>query len=404
MEGAMRQTHYTLKGKDVHERAGHLLQKHLGLVDFGRKCKVTVILHVLFFAASRLISIHAACQRLKEAPSDSAMFKALLATLPAYAELQRRVNQALVGNVPKRLRRRLQRLAIDLTLIPYHGQPLVDPKEVYRSLAKCGTSHFHAYASLYVVCRGQRFTVALTPVEKGEVMSVVIKRLLRQAAKAGIRPRLLLLDRGFYSIDVIRYLQCARVPFLMPAIARGRKPKKGEAATGIRAFQIRKKGGWGQHTLTRAKGTPRRATVSICVYCGNYQGKWKRHGRFAWVYAYWGFQPHSVRWLADTYRTRFGIETSYRQMNQARIRTCTRNPLLRFLFVAIALILRNVWVWYHWEVLAKPRRGARLLQLERLRFETMLIWLLHVAESVLGVADEVSIQRSPDPPVRTTAA
>lgn len=391
----MRTPQYPITAAAVHQHAVHLFQTHLKLLDHGRKCTAAVVLHVLFYAASRLMSICAACQRLAEAPSDQALFTALLATLPEYAELQKRVNRALAGRLPKALRRRLQRLAIDLTLIPYHGKPFADAKEIYRSLAKCGTSHFHAYASLYVVCQGQRFTVALTPVEKGEAMSAVVKRLLRQAAKAGVRPRLLLLDRGFYSVDVIRYLQCARVPFLMPAIARGRKPKGGQAATGIRAFQTWKKGGWGQHTLTASSGSQRRATVSICVYCGNYRGKWKRHGRFVWIYAYWGLQPASTRWVADTYRTRFGIETSYRQMNQARIRTCTRRPLLRFLFVAIALILRNIWVWYHWEVLASPRRGGRLLRLERLRFETLLIWLLHVAEAALGTCDETTTERPP---------
>jgi IS4 transposase len=119
------------------------------------------------------------------------------------------------------------------------------------------------------------------------------------------------------------------------------------------------------------------------------------------VYAYWGFQPSSPRWLADTYRTRFGIESSYRQMNQARIRTCTRDPLLRFFFVAIALILRNVWVWYHWQVLARPRRGRRLLCLERMRFETMLTWLLHVAETALGVCDATTTERPQPATLRT---
>jgi len=403
MEGAMRQGHYTLKGKDVQEHAANLLQRFLRLVDHGPKCTVQVVLHVLFYAASRVVSIYAACQRLCDAPCDSAMFAALVAMMPEYAELQRRVNRTLAADVPKAMRRRLQRLAIDLTLIPYHGEPLADPKEVYRGLAKSGTSHFHAYASLYVVCQGQRFTIALTPVEKGEAMGDVVKRLLRQAARVGVRPRLLLLDRGFYSIEVIRYLQCARVPFLMPAVARGRKRKNGEVS-GIRAFRTWKKGGWGKHTLTASKGRYRRATVSVCVYCGNYRGQWKRHGRFAWVYVYWGFRPCSPRWVADTYRTRFGIESSYRQMNQARIRTCTRDPMLRFLFVAIALILRNVWVWYHWEVLARPRRGRRLLCLERLRLDTLLTWLLHVAEDALGVRDETTTERPPDPPVRTAMA
>jgi hypothetical protein len=34
-------------------------------------------------------------------------------------------------------------------------------------------------------------------------------------------------------------------------------------------------------------------------------------------------------------------------MNEARIRTRTRDPSQRLLFVGIALVLRNVWVWSH---------------------------------------------------------
>src|SRR5205085_4164113 len=108
---------------------------------------------------------------------------------------------------------------------------------------------------------------------------------------------LLLLDRGFYSVGVLRYLQAARVPFLMPAVAHGKKPKDGQPATGIRAVKLLKRGGWGQHTLRDRNQRP--ATVSICVYAGNYRGQWQRQGRFAWVYAYWGWKPNSPRWVAD---------------------------------------------------------------------------------------------------------
>jgi len=41
-------------------------------------------------------------------------------------------------------------------------------------------------------------------------------------------------------------------------------------------------------------------------------------------------------------------------MNEARIRTCTRDPRQRLLFVGIALVLRNVWVWLHFK-LAKEK-------------------------------------------------
>jgi putative transposase len=392
MEGAMRTTHYTLTGKGIQEHAAGLIRKHLGLKDFSVKCTATVLMQVLFAAAARLTSIFSAAQRLKTSPCAETIRKAVLATLPDYAELQKRVNRALVGDCPKALRRRPQRLAIDLHLKPYYGQPYSDPKEIYRSQAKAGTNDFHAYATAYVVYQGQRFTVALTPVEQGEKMDVVVQRLLALARKTAIRPGLLLLDRGFYSIEVIRYLQAARVPFLMPAVARGRKPKNGQPATGIRAFQLLKRGGWREHRLSSGKKS---ATVSICVHCSNYRGKWKRHGRYAWVYAYWGFNPGSTRWIADTYRQRFGIETSYRQLNEARINTCTSNPTVRFFFVALALILRNVWVWLHWEVLSSPRRGRRLLRPERLRFKAMLLCLLHVAEALFGIADECFTERKP---------
>ena len=111
-----------------------------------------------------------------------------------------------------------------MTRIPYHGKAFRKVEEIYRGLAKSGTTHFHAYATCYVVHKGRRFTIGLIRVEKGTSMVTVLKQLLHIARRAGVRPRLLLLDRGFYSVEVIRYLQAARYPFLMPVVCRGRKP------------------------------------------------------------------------------------------------------------------------------------------------------------------------------------
>jgi putative transposase len=187
--------------------------------------------------------------------------------------------------VPRALLRRPQQVAIDLVLIPYHGLPFDTELEIYRSQAKSGTSHFHAYATAYVVRKGQRYTVALTGVKTGESLKDVIQRLLRQAASVGVRPRLLLLDRGFYSVAVIRYLQAARYPFLMPVVCHGRSPKQPGGPTGSYVFRTWKTSGWSTHTLADAK--KRTATVSICVKCRNYRGQWKRHGRQVLIYAYW---------------------------------------------------------------------------------------------------------------------
>jgi hypothetical protein len=123
-----------------------LCQRHIRLRDHGPKGTASILWAVLFWAASRITSLAAACAALRGAPSDTAAHDALLATLPDYAELQRRINHALQGHLPKALRRRRQPLATDLKLVPYHGQPLKDD-EVYRRQARNGTSHFHAYAT-----------------------------------------------------------------------------------------------------------------------------------------------------------------------------------------------------------------------------------------------------------------
>ncbi len=389
----MRPPHRILNRNHVHRLAAEHLQSHLQFRDYKRKTSAQVLWTLLLAAAARITSLSDACLRLRDAPSDETARKALLATLPDYATLQRQLNAALAGYLPRTLRKHPQRLAIDLTLIPYHGQPFRDPSEVYRGQAKDGTSHFHAYATAYVVKHGQRYTVALTGVAKGEPLKDVVQRLLRQAARVGVRPRLLVLDRGFYSVAVVRYLQRARYPFLMPVVCHGRSPKQPGGPTGSYVFRTWRKSGWSRYTLTEAK-TGRTATVRIGVKCRNRRGERGRHGREALVYAYWGHRPGSPEAVFTTYRLRFGIESSYRQMHEGRIRTTTRRPEVRLLYAGIALVLRNLWVWLHHAVLSMPRRGGRVILLERLRWKTLLLWLLHVAESMFGVADTTVTERT----------
>ena len=145
---------------------------------------------VLFYAADQWCSLSIACQRLRTAPSDQAVRDARRALCPPLETLEPQLNNSFAAQLPQALRQRRQRVAIDLTLIPYPGPPHRRAEEIYRSQAKSGTTPFHAYATASVVRRGRRFTVALTPVEHGADLVDVVKRLLRFASRAGIRPNL----------------------------------------------------------------------------------------------------------------------------------------------------------------------------------------------------------------------
>jgi len=132
----MRPRNSTLTARHVHRCAATILQDPLQLPDHGPKCRAGPLLTLLFYAAARLTSLSDACQSLRDAPADEAARLALIATLPDFAAWPRRLNAARAGNLPRAVRRREQRRAADVVLIPSDGQPLHDPDEVYRSQAK----------------------------------------------------------------------------------------------------------------------------------------------------------------------------------------------------------------------------------------------------------------------------
>src|SRR5262249_45362553 len=148
--------------------------------------------------------------RLAQVPSANTAREHLRACLPAdrrgLQQLEQRLNRALQAHLPSKLRQRLRQrrveVALDLTDVPYHGQPEQDEEEIRRSQAKSGTTHSHSYASLQIVQQRQRLTLALTWVTKGETMAQVVTRLLATARRCGLRLKCLYGDKGFASVAV----------------------------------------------------------------------------------------------------------------------------------------------------------------------------------------------------------
>ncbi len=383
---------YIITKNEVYGYANHWLGLSLKLEYEGTKCTASTLLQILLIAAARTVSIFAACRDLADAPTDQTIRNALAASLPEITELERRLNRSLCTKLPKALFRKSRRIAIDLTLIPYHGQPLHDEKEIYRSAPKSGTTHFHAYATAAVIHKGHRYTLALLRVEHGTTMKDVVQRLLKIVRRCGVKIRYLLLDKGFFSIEVITYLKRAGVGFIIPAMVRGRKPKGRKKATGLRAIR-KKKNGYYQHTLRgKVGGKPRTSRVTICVASKRYTHKktGKRRTKKL-MYVVWKVRltPRAIR---EMYRKRFGIETSYRQMHEARIKTCTRDPKLRLLFIGIALVLRNIWVWLHFKLAKGKWSEEPQLFLELLRFREMLHWIGQVVGKLLHADEKQGIE------------
>ena len=374
------QTCCSISSGEVHQWALDWLVQAKLVRDRGWKCTAVVVLNIVLRAAARSISVSAACRDLASAPSDQAVMTALEEGLPkTLSVLERRLNEALTGQLPRRLRRRRWQIAIDWHLTPYYGQPYESRNEIYYGKPRQGTKQFHAYASACIVEYGERYTLALTWVRRHESTVKVLRRLMARIRELGLKIRRVLLDRAFFSVSVIEFLQYEQLPFLMPVVLRGRRSKKRRPATGLRWIK-QQAAGWYQHTM---KNKHREVTVRVCVgYRTHKNRKDGKRGKQKLLFAAWrvGGSPTEIR---KCYRKRFGIETSFRQLRQARIYTSTRQPRLRLLFIAVALVLRNLWVWVHHMFLAEGDRNHRTLHLERLRFKRMLDWIVHEIQRLL---------------------
>ena len=337
------------------------------------------LFEILLRAASNLESIEQTCKTVESAPTGNDVRYHL--NKPKKLEtLEAELNVALRCQVPGRLCGTRQKLAIDLNLIPYYGTPSEEELPyIIRSRAKAGTCSFYGYATLYVISRGKRVTLALHAVRSDETLVCVLTRLLDQIAELNISIKRLYLDRGFYCVPVIRWLQACSLPFEMPVIVRG---KQG----GTRALVDQKRTYKTQYTMhSQQYGS---VTFDVWVV-GTYQmGRRGQHG--VEYHAFVVYKVHlAIRALGPDYRKRFGIESSYRQKNLCRIPTTTKNPVTRLLFVGIAFLLVNLWVVMVWRSVSKPRKGGRQLFPALFPLRTMLQFLRQAIERKLGTKTEI---------------
>ena len=361
---------HKVSSRQVQAHAQHLLEAIFGIDTPSH----TELVKVVLTAAALTISLFAACLRLRTL-SDQTARTALRSRLPKRrAGLEKRLNTALHYSVGRSTRRRRRTIACDLHEIPYHGTAAKNHLRGNKS--RSGTTKFFVYATAGIVEHGHRYTLACTWVQKSDTMVDVLERLLDGIDESAVPIRRLLLDRGFFRNDVLTYLHGRNVPFLMPVMFRGRKPAKGKAAIGWRTF-LRKTAGWHAHTLTADEETIR---LNVCVGYKSYRhhrsGR-RQNKKLVFVAA--GTRETPRRICAE-YRSRFGIEASYRQLGQARIRTSTRDPLMRLLFVGLALVLRNLWAWLQGRLFGEKRARRHPSAAKKLQFRRLLTTLIEGIE------------------------
>jgi hypothetical protein len=207
-------------------------------------------------------------------------------------------------------------LAIDWHDEMYYGDP--EAEGVVGTRRRRGSHYAYRFATASVLLDGERLTVAAAPMTN-EPLVKHVKKLLTQTSELGVKIKLLLFDRGYYSVDLMRYLDSLGVGYVIQLPSRIKGLNEGED----RVY------------TTRTHKRRRSEQVSFRLVTLRDEGK-------LFVFATnTSLKPKKIR---EGFRKRWGIETSYRMIRKFHVKTTSKLYRLRILYFYLAVVLYNMWV------------------------------------------------------------
>jgi hypothetical protein len=281
-------------------------------------------------AASNRTSIHGARKRMRRGKSRRQIARVLEGL--DLEKVSKETNLILRKSAGKKFRGQTLSIAMDIHAIPYYGRHFKSKEEIGRSKQKEGTTRFHMMATAYLIGkRNKRFTLAIMFVQLGTTMRAIVQTLLSRIYKCGIRVDQLLLDRGFYSIEVVRLLMRLNISFIIPMRGKRLEKRKGSYQTTYCMKSV-------------IDGKPSIQMVNaISVIKYNRGKRFGHHGAMQLCFIVYKIHL-GLRQIAERYRKRFGIESSYKLNKAIRPRTSSRNPAIRLFLFSAAMLIQNLWV------------------------------------------------------------
>lgn len=348
----------TISDKECFNRAVDALNNSIEIPIRG-KLNQRKIIEAVIGMASNQSSIHSIAKSLKDLPCETSLrhhIKKLDFDFLLDNNCDILLSDAIsILNIKKRYK-----FAIDFTHDPYYGDTTSENSDfIVRSKSKKSTNDFYGYATLYIINKYHRLTLSIVPLQPMVSPVFYVEFFLDKIRSLNLKIEVMCLDRGFYSKEVIKYLQLEKVPHIIPVKRHGKELKKLLSGRGSKL---------GTYTL-KDKEDP--VTYDLAVYTTYLKGK--RGKNKATNY---GFVVYGVNWspqkIALVYRTRFAIEASYRMRNKSKPKTSTRCVTTRYFYAIVSMLLKNIWLSLAWGYFSPVQPGPSILDLRDFSFERFL--------------------------------
>ena len=230
-----------------------------------------------------------------------------------------------------------QVLAIDKHLIPFTGADRHNDSLVISGKPKGGTSQFEAYATMQIVTEEQLPTIAVVRVTEDMTKIEFVRKLLSESKNLGLKKSIILMDREFSNVEVMRFLDEHGEKFLM-AVSKTPGIKKA-----VLEFRSGKRKAISRYEMRSNDGTTFRFWLVIKKRLKEKKGKRR-----------WEYLMHATnveRWyikrtmkdVPEEYKRRWRIENNFKSVEQIRARTGSRNHAIRVFMFFLSMTVCNLW-------------------------------------------------------------
>ena len=182
---------------------------------------------------------------------------------------------------------------------------------------KGGTSKFETYATMQVVTEEQLPTIAAVRVTEDISKIEFVRKLLSESKKMGLKKSIILIDREFSSVDVMRFLDEHGEKFLM-AVSKTPRIKKA-----VLEFRRGKRKAISRYEMRLNDGTTFRFWLVIKKRLKETKDKrrWE-YLTYATNVERW-YIKRTMKDVPEEYKKHWRIENNFKSVEQIRARTCS---------------------------------------------------------------------------------
>lgn len=224
-------------------------------------------------------------------------------------------------------------VAVDMHLIPRYDKSY--GAELVRSKAKDGTYVFERYITVQCIVAGGRLVLGVMHMPALEDLADFVRKIVCSARRTGAKVGTVMMDREFFAASVIAALDDMGVKYLIPC------KNTDTVVFALAEFAAGRRDVTSGSVVEGAAGT---APYTMVITERKKCRKDKKDGILLPHEMYIGFATNVPGVDADSYARRWGIETGYRMIENARARTHSKNPAVRLLCFAYSAAFLNAWV------------------------------------------------------------